>query len=375
MPRPTVRLLAVALLLVAAGAAAQTAPTGSVEGRVVDAATGEALPGVTVYLNRTTLGTAAGIDGRFQIRGVPPGAYEVIASMIGYGRNQLSVVVGGTPVELSFVLREVAAPIGEALVVADTRQWRGQLRRFERLFFGSSLRARACTLVNPEVLDFAEADGAFSATASAPLVFVNQVLGYRVTVALDRFRAVRSEVAFGGSTQYEALEPESPRQSEAWVEARRVAYRGSLQHFLRAVARGTAGAEGFDGYILDGLDVSRMSFGSRAAAPPVAFDSLLVERRGGRGGAPREDVQTFAFERMLHVEYGRERADHGAPAGTSVGLSRRQHSILRLRGPQAVFRSLGYFVDPYSAETFGYWAWEGLPGDLLPLDYIPADER
>ena len=372
MARPVFRVLAMALAFSAAGAAAQTRPaTVSIEGRVVDAATGEALPGVTVYLSRTTLGTAADADGRFSIRGVPAGTYEIVASMLGFDRLQGPLVVGAEPAQLLFRLRERSAAIGEAVVVADTREWRGQLRRFERLFFGSTPRGRACTLLNPEVLDFAEADGAFSASASAPLAFENRALGYRVTIALDRFRAVGSDVAFGGATRYEPLEPESPRQRDEWEAARVVAYRGSLQHFLRSVARGTASREGFQGYLLHSLDVPRD--GGRALVPRVSFDSLLVERRGGR--ARTGDVRTFEISGMLHVEYSGESAHNDAPPGASVSPSRRQHSVLQLTGRTAAFHSLGYFLDPYGARTFGYWAWEGLPGDLLPLDYVPAGER
>lgn len=373
MIRPALRLLAAVLTFVAAGAAAQTAPMASITGRAVDADTGEALPGVVVYLSRTTLGAAAGSDGRFSIRDVPAGTYEIVASMLGYERVQRTLVVAAAPVVQTFALRERSSDIGEALVVADTRAWRSDLRRFERLIFGTTPQGRACSLVNPEVLDFADADGAFSATAAAPLVLENRALGYRVTVALDRFRAESTALAFGGATRYEALTPESPRQLAAWEAARQTAYRGSLQHFLRAVARGTAAADGFEGYLLEGLDVPTFRAGAPTFVRRVVFDSLLVERRDTR--APSGDGRTLAFGRMLHVEYAGELAHPDAPGTARIGRSRRQHSVLHLAGHEAAFHAGGYFLDPYSAETFGYWAWEGLPCDLLPLDYVPADER
>lgn len=68
-------------LLVAATAHAQT---GTISGTVRDAATGEALPGANVRVDGTHLGAATDIDGRFVIRDVPVGTYDVVASFAGY---------------------------------------------------------------------------------------------------------------------------------------------------------------------------------------------------------------------------------------------------------------------------------------------------
>lgn len=68
--------------LVAATAHAQT---GTITGTVRDAETGEALPGAPVRVEGTHLVTAADLDGRFVIRDVPVGRYDVIASYAGFG--------------------------------------------------------------------------------------------------------------------------------------------------------------------------------------------------------------------------------------------------------------------------------------------------
>jgi hypothetical protein len=58
--------------------------TGSIEGKATDKKTGEALPGVMVSLDGTTMGAAADIDGHFIILNVKPGKYKVRASYISY---------------------------------------------------------------------------------------------------------------------------------------------------------------------------------------------------------------------------------------------------------------------------------------------------
>ncbi len=58
--------------------------TGKITGIVKDAKTGEALPGVNVYLQNQTLGAATDIDGYYVILNVPPGKYDLVASYIGF---------------------------------------------------------------------------------------------------------------------------------------------------------------------------------------------------------------------------------------------------------------------------------------------------
>src|SRR5690606_8573506 len=70
------------LALFAMPAAAQN--VGRIAGTVTDAATGEPLPGANVLIVETTRGAAADADGSYYILNVPPGRYEVRASMVGY---------------------------------------------------------------------------------------------------------------------------------------------------------------------------------------------------------------------------------------------------------------------------------------------------
>ncbi|RJP69412.1 MAG: TonB-dependent receptor [Ignavibacteriales bacterium] len=63
--------------------------TGKISGIVTDKETGEGIPLANVYIEGTTLGAAADVDGNYTILNVPPGVYTVTASVIGY--QKLSV--------------------------------------------------------------------------------------------------------------------------------------------------------------------------------------------------------------------------------------------------------------------------------------------
>lgn len=83
------KVLLAALLIVPAAClvgsqVALAQQTGTVAGTVVDAETGESLPGANVLIEETTLGAAADIDGNYRIIGVPVGTYDITASFVGY---------------------------------------------------------------------------------------------------------------------------------------------------------------------------------------------------------------------------------------------------------------------------------------------------
>ncbi len=58
--------------------------TGKLAGTVTDAASGDPLPGATVVLQGTQLGTAADVDGSYFIIGIPVGTYDLQVSFVGF---------------------------------------------------------------------------------------------------------------------------------------------------------------------------------------------------------------------------------------------------------------------------------------------------
>jgi hypothetical protein len=115
------RCIVTALLLSTAAFSFPARPqphSGSIVGRVYDSATKDSIPLATVIVVGSTLGAATDEQGRFVIRQIPPGTYEVQASAVGYAPLiQREVVVSALEeTEVSFFLTEQSVQIGEVVV-------------------------------------------------------------------------------------------------------------------------------------------------------------------------------------------------------------------------------------------------------------------
>src|SRR5262245_6522547 len=86
-----------------------TAATGVVEGRVVDAATGNPLPGATVIATGTAAQASTDRDGVFRLAGVPAGDRTVVVAYLGRKDEIVETkVVGGAVARLDVKMSMVA---------------------------------------------------------------------------------------------------------------------------------------------------------------------------------------------------------------------------------------------------------------------------
>lgn len=118
--KPCYFLSLLVLYLVGAGHLAYAQSTGTVSGTVRDRKTQEALPGVSVTLEGTELGTATDAEGRFRLTGVPTGSYNLRATFVGYDallRANLSVTSGNANI-VNLELSAGAQALGEVTVTA-----------------------------------------------------------------------------------------------------------------------------------------------------------------------------------------------------------------------------------------------------------------
>ncbi len=92
---------------------------GNLAGNVVDAATGEPLPGVNVILKGTYYGAATDLNGNFQISNISAGSYNVDVSLIGYKTFQYTGIKidDGKTTKLNVKLEETVLTLEQDVVV------------------------------------------------------------------------------------------------------------------------------------------------------------------------------------------------------------------------------------------------------------------
>ncbi|MFN3556664.1 MAG: TonB-dependent receptor [Bacteroidales bacterium] len=98
--------------------------TQTIRGVVVDRQSGLSLPGVNVYIegSEPLIGTATDFDGKFIIKNVPYGRYNIVAQYVGYEMSvQSNVQVGsGRQVEINFSIQENSSTIEGVVVSAKS---------------------------------------------------------------------------------------------------------------------------------------------------------------------------------------------------------------------------------------------------------------
>jgi hypothetical protein len=93
---------------------------GKLTGTVKDAGTGEVLIGANVIIEGTNFGAATDFQGRFTILNIPPGRYNVAASMVGYTKvieKDVQVFIDRTT-SLTFTLSDQSVEIDQVVVIA-----------------------------------------------------------------------------------------------------------------------------------------------------------------------------------------------------------------------------------------------------------------
>ncbi|MGV8106788.1 MAG: carboxypeptidase-like regulatory domain-containing protein, partial [Nitrososphaerota archaeon] len=113
--------LSISILILLMGSLVYAGTTGKIAGKIADKITGEALIGANILIVGTTLGAASDIDGNYFILNIPPGEYEVRASVIGYSPftiQKVRVSVDQTT-RIDFELNPESIELGEILVTAE----------------------------------------------------------------------------------------------------------------------------------------------------------------------------------------------------------------------------------------------------------------
>ncbi|MDP4115686.1 MAG: carboxypeptidase-like regulatory domain-containing protein [Bacteroidota bacterium] len=94
---------------------------GKISGKVIDERTNEALIGVNVRIEGTSMGAATDVSGFYSILNVNPGKYSITASMVGYGtitQSKVEVYIDRTTT-VNFRLTDASLQTQTVVIVAE----------------------------------------------------------------------------------------------------------------------------------------------------------------------------------------------------------------------------------------------------------------
>ncbi len=344
-----------------------------ISGQVVDAETKQPLPGAHVFIAGSMIGTVTDVKGNYDLHNVPMGAHRVYVSMLGFEPDFRDIMLRvGKDYTFDFELKESILEVGEITVEADRdKDWKKRLEKFTKMFIGETPNALETSILNPEVLDFEDKRGSFTAVASAPLIIENRALGYRIQYFLKDFESTPSRVKYDGEGLYEEMEAESEEQAKHWEEKRRAAFIGSFRHFMLALIAGRSEAQGFKTY-------SRPSVGGNAGdtfnrSSAMADQRFPLDPKNLLKPGEVENEYFLDFEGHMEIVFMGEKEEESYldwSMRPERSNPRFQTSWTFLDHGPALVDYKGDTLDPYGLVFMGYWAFERVADDP-PKEYRP----
>ncbi|RYJ45572.1 carboxypeptidase-like regulatory domain-containing protein [Flavobacterium beibuense] len=359
-------LLFVILLLTVTALKAQ-----SVSGYVYDEKEDIPLEGAFVYLDGTTYSASTDSNGAFSINTGQQLSAALVVKYMGY---QTRIVQNPFSYEgkIKILLKEDAIKMEEVVINKKTAFSRKEmLQVFREQFLGKTKAGKSCKILNEDdiILYYDLATNTLKAEANKPIQITNKKLKYEV-----QFDLVDFQVHFGRKT----LSPFAMQTSfyagtsffkdvskkESIKEDRDEVYKGSLLHFMRAIAANEWNEEKYALYVesfpanpndyfkvSDTLDYKKVTCLKTKVSIPetnvkIQMNKELSERTLE---APKERNIRFA---VLH--------------------DGEQQSFFEMNADHFYIGSNGLFW-PITSMVFGGYFGELKVGDMLPADYTYID--
>lgn len=348
------------LMLIAMTASAQR---GAVRGRVVDAKTLEPLPYANVYFNFTSIGTSTDANGEFTLT-VQPGTHELVISFVGYKSYQGKITIfDNYTSELS--IRLAATTLSEITVKSTRdRQWKVQLEKFKRTFFGKGEYTEQCTILNTWVLDFKEdSEGVFTAWANSPLYIENMALGYKLFYQLNRFSVGPALFTISGTVRFQQMQSADTAVIHLWHRNRESAYRGSTRHLFKSILDNKAREEGFEIY----EDISQQVEITRSSAFLSNINKHIKEFDPGKNVASETSKSEYKLKLPSRIEVHYKNKTAPATIYHSVA-----HPIswIEVKNTLPIVNQQGILINQGSVTVLGALS-DSRIASILPYDYTP----
>lgn len=347
-------------------------PRFIIEGVVRDATNGETLPFANVFLTGTTYGTTTNEEGEYSLKVFEPGRYELIVRFIGFNTYVKAIeFLSPQTLNIDVSLNAETTNLGSVEVTDQLdKEWKRNLSAFKREFLGYSKNAQRSKILNEEKINFYydKKNKTLQAFCDEPIKVENRALGYRLDYYLEEF-LIDYNIGFTryyGYTQFSDSK-EGNSKKRRYKKSRELAYKGSREHFFKALYRGELAEEGYE--VMIAKDIGQLGRAITASKVNL-YDSLMP--------GVNEISKSLKFKDYIYVTYLREfeSVEYTGTADLKIdgvdGRPKPQKSWMSLIDEETpiFFQENGYLINPVSFFSNGYWGFEKV-ADMLPTNYIP----
>ena len=337
----------------------------TISGKVTSQANGLPMAAASVFAQNTTLGTVTDENGNFKLS-LPQGGYDLVITFTGYRTESRRITTADASENIVINLKEKEKELETVAIVSTNEVMDGLAKYgsfFNEEFIGKSENSKRTNIENPEVLHFffSKKRNRLKITATEPLLIKNKALGYNIKYTIDSFTHEYNigTSIYTGFPLYEEMQGDSA-QKLIWETNRRVAYNGSLLHFMRSVYNKDLKAQQFEIQFIikqeDGKDNA----------------IKLKEFYGALNYAKDDSTQTVEImpnQKDVGILYMGEKPTVGYLSEHPTEPKDFKFSLLSFRPNESIIiEHNGYFYDQNDISISGYWGWDKV-GEQLPYDY------
>ncbi len=223
----------------------------TVSGKIVDANTQLPMQAASVFAQNTTMGTVTDAGGNFSLQ-LPNGGYDLVITYTGY-QTETKRVTTTDDKTISIALKQKEKAM-EDVIIRSTGEvkdgWEKYGDFFMENFIGKTANSTGCTIKNREAVKFyfSKKRNRLKVLAEMPVEIENEALGYHIKYALDSFTyEYNTQVSvYTGYPLFEEMTPATEQQKLKWYSNRRLAYQGSVLHFMRSLFNKQLKEQGFE---------------------------------------------------------------------------------------------------------------------------------
>jgi hypothetical protein len=397
-----------------------------ISGRVLNAETESVVPNASVFITNTSKGTITASDGRFELKSIPAGKYDLIISSVGYTTQVYSFTTDKLPLQLRVYLQPKVTEL-DAVVVEPYEKdgWQKWGTFFIENFIGTTDAAKLCKIRNYKTLRFrhSKKKNTLTAVADEPLLIENRELGYKIHYQLEEFSYdFKNQTLFYlGYTLFEDMAKNPAKTPKRYLRERQKAYNGSIVHFLRSLYNKNLVENGFEvrrmiripnkekervrdiihgragkaadkngnlselteknnaratGHVRNNPDstayydriLQQKDYEEVVSKHILSADSLVSVTAGG---------QILFFENYIHIMYrkGLEEPGYLIYSRENRKPYHPRSVASLLNGNPVAIEKNGSCYPPTEFFSSGYWAWNEKISHLLPTDYDETTSR